>query len=258
METECRKMLQIVGVALMLAVVVGCDGGKSAFEREHKERVDEIRHLVGAVCSCGRDRKPMDDCLKTFVEVSSITNHEERRKWLAVFCNAIANAKPGGADMLSRQDNYTNLHNFREKASDGLGMEGDDLRVRLEMWFAEVEAFRKEAAFCDAMAADINAAFTGSRPSKAKLPPDFNDALGLLCEWETSAKQSKRWHEYDMAPIVLWDDSVAAKYCATLSHGEKMKVVRRIRDAMGRYPDWYLNEEKKGKRRTQKEGGSVQ
>jgi hypothetical protein len=214
--------------------------------------------MVGAVCSCGRDRKPKDDCLKTFVEVSSITNLEERRQWLAVFCDAIANAKPSGTDMLARQDNYTNLHNFREKASDGLGMEGDDLRVRLEMWFAEVEAFRKEAAFCDAMAADIHAAFTGSRPSKAKLPPDLNDALGLLCEWETSAKQSKRWHEYDMAPIVLWDDSVAAKYCATLSHGEKMKVVRRIRDAIGRYPDWYLNEEKKGKRRTQKEGGSVQ
>ena len=150
------------------------------------------------------------------------------------------------ADMLARQDNYTNLHNFREKASDGLGMEGDDLRVRLEMWFAEVEAFRKEAAFCDAMAADINAAFTGSRPSKAKLPPDLNDALGLLCEWETSAKQSKLWHEYDMAPIVLWDDSVAAKYCATLPWWKKKMVVRRIKKAIGRYPDWYLNEEKKG------------
>ena len=140
MGTEFRKIIQSVGVALMLAVA-GCDGGRSAFEREHKERVDEIRHLVGAVCSCGRDRKPKNDCLKTFVEVSSITNLEERRQWLAVFCDAIANAKPSGTDMLARQDNYTNLHNFREKASNGLGMEGDDLRVRLEMWFSEVEAF---------------------------------------------------------------------------------------------------------------------
>ena len=257
MRTECRKMLQGVGAALMI-VVVGCDGGGSAFERAHKERIDEIRHMVGAVCSCGRDRKPMDDCLKTFVEVSSITNHVERRQWLAVFCNAIANAKPSGADMLARQDNYTNLHNFREKASDGLGMEGDDLRVRLEMWFAEAEAFRKESAFCDAMAADINAAFTGSRPSKVKLPPDFNDAIGLLCEWETSAKQSKLWHEYDMAPIVLWDDSVAARYCATLPWWKKKMVVWRINKAIGCYPDWYLDEQKKGKRRAQKAGGAAQ
>ena len=105
MGTEFRRMIQCVGAALMLAVS-GCDGGRSAFEREHKERVDEIRHMVGAVCSCGRDQKPKNDCLKMFIEVSSITNLEERRQWLAVFCDAIANAKPSGTDMLARQDNF--------------------------------------------------------------------------------------------------------------------------------------------------------
>ena len=255
MGTESRKMIQCVGAALMLAVS-GCDGGRSAFEREHKERVDEIRHMVGAVCSCGRDRKPVEDCLNTFVEVSAITNCEVRRQWLSVFCDAIASAKPGGADMLARQDNYTNLHNFREKASNGLGMKGDDLRVRLEMWFAEVEAFQKEAAFCEGRAAEVRDAIKGKNSSKAKQPLDFNAALSMLGEWETSAQQCKRWHEYDMAPIILWDDSVAAKYCATLSHGEKMKVVHRIKDAIGRYPDWYIDEQKKDKKRAQKAGGT--
>ncbi len=256
METECRKMILGIGIALMLAVVVGCDGGKSAFERAHKERIDEIRHLVGAVCDCGRDQKPVEECLNTFVGVSAITNCEVRRQWLSVFCDAIASAKPSGDGLLAREDNYANLHNFRAKASNRLGMQGDDLRVRLEMWFAEVAAFSRESAFCDEKAKGIKEAIEGSKPSRSKLPPDWNEAVNLLCEWETSAKRSKLWYENDMAPIVLWDDSVAARYCATLPHGEKMKVVRRIKDAIGRYPDWYLDEQKNGKRRAQKAGGA--
>ena len=75
-------------------------------------------------------------------------------------------------------------------------------------------------------------------------------------ELEHCAQYSASCHELDMSLFVLWDDSVAARYCATLSHGEKMKVVHRIKDAIGRYPDWYIDEQKKGKKRAQKAGGA--
>ena len=62
------------------------------------------------------------------------------------------------------------------------------------------------------------------------------------------SRYSATYHEQNMSIMVLWDDSVVARYCATLSSREKMKVIQRIRDAIGRYPDWYLGEKKKSGR----------
>ena len=190
----------------------------------------------------------MDDGLKMFDEIVSITNRAERSQWLAVVCDAIANAKPVGANMLARQDNYTNLHIFREKASERLGVQGEDLGIRLEMWLAEAECFRRESACCRDKANEIEAVIKKGTPSKVDLPSNFEAKVSLLCEWETSARQSRGWHEYDMAPIILWDDSVAARYCATLPWWKKIMVVWRIKKILGRYPDWYL-EEKSNRRR---------
>ena len=238
--------VRLIAVSCAVVLLFGCQRGTVEITAKDGRRVAEIKELISKVCGCERDHKPMEDGMRVFREVVAMTNAMERKKWLMVVCDAISTTRLKGYNISERQVSYAHLHYFREKASELLGMAGDDLWWRLEMWFAEVEAFRKEAAFCDAMVADINAAFKGNRHSKIKLPPDFNDAVGLLCEWEASAQQSKHWHEYDMAPIILWDDSVAAKYCATLPWWKKMMVVRRIKNAIGRYPDWYLNEKKSG------------
>ena len=93
-----------------------------------------------------------------------------------------------------------------------------------------------ETAFCEEMVKKKKE-FLNQNPTLV-----FGKAGSELCEWENMMRQSQGWYEDDMSLIVLWDDSVAAKYCATLSWWEKMKVVWRIKKVIGRYPDWYLED----------------
>ena len=113
----------------------------------------------------------------------------------------------------------------------------------LELWFAELACLKKESISCEKEYKRLT--------ELAALANDHKVSESMLRKADEMlhcSRYSATFHEQNMSIMVLWDDSVAARYCATLSSREKMKVVQRIRDAIGRYPDWYLDEKKKSEK----------
>jgi hypothetical protein len=224
---------------------VGCSQEVKNLSPEMETHVNRINELIAQVCRCGRDRKPIKDSIRLVADIASMTNAAEQNVLMKVVCKTMSNTVLEGMNMLERQSNYANLHYFRERSSSCFDGRQSGLYWQLELWFSEVECFKKEETKCRTMVNEIKTSLGKEISTKINPPLDFNVAASILCEWETSEQQSQSWYKDNMAMIVLWDDSVAARYCATVSWWEKMKVVRRIKKAIGRYPDWYLEERKK-------------
>ena len=241
-------MNRIISSLLIMCCLfsLGCRRGVADFTTEDVKRISAIKEQIAKACGFERGSEPIESGIRMFRELVATTNAIERKKWLTVVCDAMSTTKFSGSNISERQVSYAHLHYFREKASELLGVNVDDLRWQLELWFAEAECFRKESAYCRSMANEIEAVIKKGTPTKMELPSDFSAKTSLLCEWETCARHSAEYHAHNMAMIVLWDDSVAARYCATLPWWRKKLVVWRIKKVIGRYPDWYLEEKKKG------------
>ena len=236
-------MNKLILICCMLCA--GCSQGTKKLSPEMVTQIVRIKDLIAKVCACGRDKKPVKESINIIADITAMTNVVERNMLMEVVCKTIASAELKGENLLERQSNYSNLQYFCTEALLCLGRHQNDLHWQMELWFSEGVCFRKEESKCIGIVKEIKAAFGKRKPAKIKPPPNFEEAACVLCEWETSERQSKSWYWNNMSWIVLWDDSIAARYCATLSWWEKMKVVWRIKKVIGRYPDWYL--EKKGK-----------
>lgn len=216
----------------------GCERKTVVPGTDDFEFATEIRDAITGVCkgsrpcSCGRD---------LMQSIVSITNDNVRTIRTHMIVEAMSKATFYGNDVHDRENSQSRFHSFREKMAEPLyGCECWD--VILELWFAEVESMTKEAEFCRDMMKHPKPSLNNHGEAQVNVSPDWEE------QWYTSARHSESIFMIDMAPIILWDDSVAAKYCATLPWWKKMMVVRRIKNAIGRYPDWYLNEKKKGKK----------
>ena len=64
----------------------------------------------------------------------------------------------------------------------------------------------------------------------------------MAAQWELFAKECLLFHMQGLPLDVLWDISVAGRYCEGKSAFEKWRVARRIKKAISRYPDWYLEQ----------------
>lgn len=249
-----RKIINGI-LAFCCLLVIGCErkdvtpeASDPVYAAMIKDAIDGVCNGSGS-CDCGRD---------IMQSIVSMTNDSARMMHTRMVVEAMSKATFCGSDVHDRENSQARFHSFREKMSEPL-YGGKCWDVILELWFAEVESMKKEAEFCRHMMKRSPFEFINQGETQhGAMPPDWEE------QWYTSARHSESIFMIGMAPIVLWDDSVAAKYCATLSQGEKMKVVRRIKDAIGRYPDWYLDEQKNGKKsaheeavRKPRDGGDV-
>ena len=195
---------------------------------------DEIGKTIDEVCR-GRCEA---SCGKELVgEIVSLTNRSEALQKMHVVMEAMSKASFYGANMHDRESSHCRFHAFREAAVESLADKPEHWPYIIGLWFSETESLMRERDFCKSMqtqALDKGIelrTFTGYE----------NDLF-----WHNCACNCMSLCNENIGYIVLWDDSVAAKYCATLPWWRKMMLARRIKKVIGRYPDWY-QKKKSGK-----------
>ena len=239
--------LTVICKLTIVFLFVGCE--RSADDFRDSKFETEVAGIVQDVCE-GKCQ-PRECGVKLMQSIVNEPDVIAQKRKRTALLNAVSRATFTGDISIERESGYFRLHDFLGGVSIVLREHGNEWGMILELWFSEIACHKKETVDCE-------------RESKrllelSKQTADFDAAMKIARksdELEHCAQYSACCHELDMSLFVLWDDSVAARYCATLSHGEKMKVVHRIKDAIGRYPDWYMDEQKKGKKRSQKAGGT--
>ena len=230
-------VLYVVCEVIIVTFLVGCwnaadDLNEVAFSKNVKIILQDVSN--GKI-----DAKEHGmNLMRSIVEDPQCNLQKMKRR--ALF-DAVANVTFSGEKSIEREYEYHRLHDFLKGASNILMEHGNEWGTILELWFAEVECHKKESDICDKAAKRLM--------ESSKQAVDFETAMMIARkadEMRHCSQYSASYHESDMSLIVLWDDSVAARYCATLPWWRKKLVVWRIKKVIGRYPDWYLEEKKKG------------
>ena len=222
-----------VSVAFLL---VGCERPTDDFRGAKFEA--EVVEIVQNVCE-GKCQ-PRECGVKLMRSIDKVPDVIAQKRKREILFNAVSKATFTGDISIDREHGYFRLHDFLDGAASVLREHGNEWGAILELWFSEISCHKKETIACEKESKRLK--------ELSKQTADFESAIKLVRksdELQHCAQYSASYHELDMSLFVLWDDSVAARYCATLSWWEKMKVVRRIKKVIGRYPDWYLDEKKK-------------
>ena len=236
MKNRENKLVTIVGLfALACVVVSGCGGRTKPSTPEEKRFAESARAGIQSVCDM---KKPPKECAAELMrEVLAETNAVKRQRLLSFVCDAMASAHYfGGTNYNVRLSSRNRLRAFRDSLSGHLCGQ-KEFGAALDIWFAEGLCLRREAEFCRAEGKRYDEAERVNGGSQV----DF--ATGCVGnQWGAHARYCLNYIEQGMAAYVLWDDSVAGRYCEGKSAFEKWRVARRIKKVIGRYPDWYLEQ----------------
>ena len=226
-----------LAVASCAILFIGCGG--DAINPDDVRFSHEIGTNLVRVCYGLSD--PREYGTRLLRSVVSLKDIAERNRKLSIIFEVVSRVRFKGKTAAEREGAYFRLRDFTGASAHVLRENGNDWRSILELWLAEVACLKDESDICIKEHMRLM--------NLAKNTKDHEMVEKLLFEADEMlhcARYSATFHEQNMSIIVLWDDSVAAKYCATLPWWKKMMVVRRIKNAIGRYPDWYLDEKKKG------------
>ena len=232
------KSISLIAICEVSVVVffVGCR--KSTGDLRVERFTEEVKTILQDVCKGNGD--PQEQGKKLMRSIIGVSDGATQKRKHKVLLDAVANVTFSGEMSIEREHEYFRLHDFLKGVSHILMEHGNGWGKMLELWFAEMECHQKESILCDKESKRLM--------RLSRQTADFETSIRIARkadEIQHCAQYSATYHELDMSLIVLWDDSVAARYCATLPWWEKMMVVWRIKKAIGRYPDWYLEERTK-------------
>ena len=237
MKDRKVKFVSVAGMfALACMVAAGCGGYAKPSTPEEKRFAESARAGIQSVCD---KKKSSKECAAELMrEVLSETNSVQRQRLLSFVCDAIAKARY--SDKFDEHVNsWCYLRAFRIAVSDIL-CGHKEFGAALELWFAQMESLRNDSYFCKAEAKryyDIS-----KRATEWK---EKDDAGYVANQWELFSESCLSFRMERLSLDVLWDISVAGRYCEGKSDWEKWRVAKRIKDVIGRYPDWYLEDKQK-------------
>ena len=235
---KSKKHSAIAGLLALAWIVVlsGCGWRAKPSTPEEKRFAESARVGIQSVCDM---KTPAKECADNLMRtVLAETNTVKRQRLLSFLGDAIANARY--SDKFDKHvDSWGDLRTFRRAASDIL-CGRKEFGAALELWFAQMESLRNDSPFCKAEAKRYY-----EIAKKATEWNEKDDANYVASQWELFAESCLSFHMQGLSLDVLWDISVAGRYCEGKSDWEKWRVAKRIKDVIGRYPDWYLEDRKK-------------
>ena len=238
MTNEKPKIAAVAGLLALAWVVVlsGCGWRAKPSTPEEKRFAESARIGIQSVCDM---KTPATECADRLMrEVLSETNSVQRQRLLLFVCDVVADTRY--SDKFNKHvDSWDNLRTFRRASSDIL-CGHREFGAALELWFAQMASLRNDSLFCMSEAKRYYEIARKAAEWKEK-----DDAIYVASQWEFFAKQCLSFHIQGLSLDVLWDISVAGRYCEGKSDWEKWRVAKRIKDVIGRYPDWYLEDKQK-------------
>ena len=238
MKVQVKLILVVVAGLFALACMVlsGCGGRAKPSTPEEKRFAESARAGIQSVCDM---EKPPKECADELMrEVLAETNAVKRQRLLSFVYDAMKNARY--SDNLDRHtDSWEDMRAFRTASSDILCAH-EEYGAALELWFAQMDSLRNDSPFCKAEAKRYKEIARTATEGDAR-----GDANYMAAQWDFFAEQCLSFHRQGLSLDVLWDISVAGRYCEGKSEWDKWRVAKRIKDVIGRYPDWYLEDRKK-------------
>ena len=231
------KIAAVAGLLALAWVVVlsGCGWRAKPSTPEEKRFAESARVGIQSVCDM---KTPAKECADNLMRtVLAETNTVKRQRLLSFVCDAMASTCYfGGTNYNVRLSSWNRLRAFRDLLSGHLCGQ-KEFRAALDIWFAEGLCLRREAKFCKAEARKYDEFLKTNEDLRLEFETGY-----IGNQWGAHARYCLDYIEQGMAAYVLWDDSVAGRYCEGKSSFERWRVARRIKKAISRYPDWYLEQ----------------